>query len=245
MFRLFRKDRQRIISRSNLGRYLLYALGEVALIVGGILLAIQVDGWNQERKDRDEEQLILTRLKNELDSNSNKLSTLLNGLDTKTQALERVSASLKTGQVGNDSVFLADVITSSLWGWTVQPLQRLIYEEVNNTGKLALIQNIELRDQITELYNTIEVTEGTALARNSDFVRVVYAIIPRESETRLKRDLTPYEHRILAGNVLNSSLDQLIIFEENRTSYLNQIWKRMVSSINRVNHSIESELNHL
>lgn len=186
MLRLFRKNRQQHLSKNKVGKYLLYAVGEITLIVLGILLAIQVGAWNQAKKDRIEERIILTRLSNELSFDSQKLSTLLKGLENKEKALEQVSMAFTERSEVIDSIFLLDVITSSLWGWTVQALQRLIYEEINNTGRLVIVRNIELRNNITKLYNYIQVAEGTALARTGDYARLVYAIIPRENETQLK-----------------------------------------------------------
>ena len=55
MFRFFRKIRSAALFENRLTRYFLYALGEIALVVIGILIALQVDNWNEERKERREE----------------------------------------------------------------------------------------------------------------------------------------------------------------------------------------------
>jgi hypothetical protein len=52
MIAFFRKFRQRFLAENHLGKYLLYALGEVLLVMVGILLALRVDNWNEERKER-------------------------------------------------------------------------------------------------------------------------------------------------------------------------------------------------
>ena len=53
-----------------------YAVGEVALIMIGILLALQVSDWNQARKDRAEETSILIRLNAEFEENQERLSII-------------------------------------------------------------------------------------------------------------------------------------------------------------------------
>ena len=50
MLRLFRQIRQRLLTDNRFGKYLLYAIGEILLVVLGILIALQVDSWNEERK---------------------------------------------------------------------------------------------------------------------------------------------------------------------------------------------------
>ena len=56
---------------SPFGRYLIYAIGEILLVMIGILLALQVNNWNDDRKDRKTEVRILENLANSLDLNIN------------------------------------------------------------------------------------------------------------------------------------------------------------------------------
>ncbi len=51
MFKFFRHIRRKLLSESRFNRYLIYAIGEIALVMIGILLAFQVNSWNQNRID--------------------------------------------------------------------------------------------------------------------------------------------------------------------------------------------------
>jgi len=235
--------RLKMLTENNNGKYLIFAIGEIVLIMVGILLAVQVSEWNQGRKDRIEEKLILTRLNDEMTENLEKISWLLQGFQRKEKAMDKVSLVFSGKPVETDSLFLSDVIISASWGWTVQSLQRLIYEELNNTGRLAIIRNIELRNSITELYNYVQVYEGTGLSRTNDYSRILYAIIPEERSTRLKKGLSPSEQKAIVDAVMNSNLNQRIIFEQNRARYLIRMWNILEESIAQVKAEIESEMN--
>jgi hypothetical protein len=50
MIKFFRKIRQQLLSQNRLGKYLLYAIGEILLVVIGILIALQINNWNEQRK---------------------------------------------------------------------------------------------------------------------------------------------------------------------------------------------------
>ena len=234
--------RKALIPENRFGQYFFYAIGEIVLIMAGILLALQVNEWNQTRKNRIEEKLILDRLNKELNSNSDRLFNLLNGIERKESALVRVAAILNGKPIVNDSIFLSDVVTSSLWGWTIQPLQRLVFEEINNNGKLVLIQNTELRKSISELYNFIEIAEGTALVRTGNLSKIVYAIIPRENETSISSLLTHAQMNILTKKIIDSNIDQTIVYEQNRSKYLKEYWNRFNESISRIREAIDNEL---
>jgi hypothetical protein len=69
MIKFFRKIRQHLLTGNKFSKYLLYAVGEIILVVIGILIALQINTWNQERKDRIKENEILLDLVENLEIN--------------------------------------------------------------------------------------------------------------------------------------------------------------------------------
>lgn len=69
MFRFFRTLRQRLFTKNKFGKYLLYAIGEIALIVVGILIALYLDSINAEKQAEQTETELLSELKSNLVSN--------------------------------------------------------------------------------------------------------------------------------------------------------------------------------
>ena len=59
MLKIFRKIRQKLLFKNKVSSYLLYAIGEIALVMIGILLALQVNNWNEDRKTKNELSSIL------------------------------------------------------------------------------------------------------------------------------------------------------------------------------------------
>ena len=66
MLTFFRKFRKSLLGEGATSRYLLYAIGEITLVVIGILIALQINNWNQDRKDRIEERLIVKSVYEEM-----------------------------------------------------------------------------------------------------------------------------------------------------------------------------------
>ncbi|MGS2727129.1 DUF6090 family protein [Psychroserpens sp. BH13MA-6] len=62
MIKFFRRIRLRLLTEGNTGKYLKYAIGEIVLVMIGILLALQVSNWNQDRKDRISERKLLDNI---------------------------------------------------------------------------------------------------------------------------------------------------------------------------------------
>ena len=77
MIKFFRNIRQSLFMENNTSKYLKYAIGEIVLVVVGILIALQINNWNQNRINKQNEKLILNELHKEFISNKIQLDTVL------------------------------------------------------------------------------------------------------------------------------------------------------------------------
>ena len=74
MIKFFRKIRQQLLVENKTGKYLSYAIGEIVLVVIGILIALQINDWNQHRLNKIEKREILSRLHIEFKANKEVLN---------------------------------------------------------------------------------------------------------------------------------------------------------------------------
>ncbi|MAM29149.1 MAG: hypothetical protein CMC13_09005 [Flavobacteriaceae bacterium] len=76
MIKLFRNIRKRLIGENRFSKYVLYAIGEIILVVIGILIALSINTWNENQKNRIKERNVLTNLKADLTADMEKLDSL-------------------------------------------------------------------------------------------------------------------------------------------------------------------------
>ncbi len=69
MIKFFRRIRQRLLSESKFSKYLLYAIGEIVLVVIGILIALQINNWNEAKNINEAKTKTLQHIKKEILSN--------------------------------------------------------------------------------------------------------------------------------------------------------------------------------
>ncbi|MGB5481605.1 MAG: DUF6090 family protein, partial [Eudoraea sp.] len=62
MIKFFRKIRQNLLMENKTGKYFKYAIGEIVLVVIGILIALQINNWNESSKQRIEEVRLLEKV---------------------------------------------------------------------------------------------------------------------------------------------------------------------------------------
>ena len=132
-------------------KYLRYAVGEVVLVVIGILIALQVNNWNEYRKEKVEEKKILLSLHNEI---SNNLESLQVVIEEKNKIIDVNQYIIdNTGKNGEwKSMKPLDSLMNyiSLSGWIFVP-QNGVLNEIINSGKLLLIENDLIKNEIASL----------------------------------------------------------------------------------------------
>ncbi|MEJ2163255.1 MAG: DUF6090 family protein, partial [Robiginitalea sp.] len=77
MIRFFRQIRQRLLIDNKFSKYLLYAVGEILLVVIGILIALQVGSWNEDRKTKISADAYRSKLINDLVTDTLNINQLI------------------------------------------------------------------------------------------------------------------------------------------------------------------------
>ena len=147
--RVFRKWRFDFIRENAIGRYALYALGEVLLIVVGILAALWIDNWNQEQREAQTEQFYLEGLRTEFHTSLAKLDTLIavnrKTFDSSRQLLNRIPLSATQEEEAALSALLLDALSYEI---AYNPNNSLL-DEMLNSGRLPILSDPDLRKHLT------------------------------------------------------------------------------------------------
>jgi predicted small secreted protein len=73
MIKFFRKIRYNLMEQNKTSKYFKYAIGEIILVVIGILIALQINTWNQKRIDKNQEREVITKLHKDFKENKKNL----------------------------------------------------------------------------------------------------------------------------------------------------------------------------
>jgi len=153
MIKFFRKIRYDLIEKNKTGKYLKYAIGEIVLVVIGILIALQINNWNEQRKERIQEKIFLKRFEVELNSN---LENILTAISLNKSRIHRAEFLLRTIDkpqlaVDSSSYFMKSIEHAS---YTNIPLiSDNAFEELKSSGNLSLISNEALRAALQKYYS--------------------------------------------------------------------------------------------
>ena len=143
MIKFFRKIRQKLLEQNRVSKYLLYAFGEIVLVVIGILIALQVNNWNEQRISSKEEKKIIQKLHSDFLTNKEiiekSIQSLLLHKDANTRLMSLIGASKEELSKHNlDSLF------SSGTGANDVSFADNTFKNLLQTDKLGLLQNDDL-----------------------------------------------------------------------------------------------------
>jgi hypothetical protein len=130
-------------------------VGEIIIVIVGILLALQVDTWNTQRQDREEAQVFMRRLKNEFQDNR---AQLVQKIQMRKKALEsaRILIRIVDNQGGKPTRSRVDsLLANALPVYTFDPSQGVL-NQLTSTDKLTLLQNETLTDKLSVWQAMIE-----------------------------------------------------------------------------------------
>lgn len=153
MIKFFRRIRQQLLKENRINKYLIYAIGEIVLVVIGILIALQINTWNENRKSNIQETLYLNRLLSENREDIITFETNIQDLEKGIQTIEGLSNALTTF-LDSDSIIVSAANDYFRFG-SIYPIftsSTSTFDELSSTGNLKDIKNTILREKLVKHY---------------------------------------------------------------------------------------------
>ena len=148
MLRFFRQLRHRLLAENRVSRYLLYAVGEILLVVIGILIALQIDNWNESRKEQAIYYSYLKRLESDFESIV-QIVTTKKVLESDLIDLAQYQLDLLTGKLENPDVLKLAISMEFNASINRYEITSQTFKELSSTGRLALIESDSLRNMLS------------------------------------------------------------------------------------------------
>ena len=182
MIKFFRKIRQQLVGQGNPKRYLLYAMGEILLVMIGILLAIQVNTWNENRKNKNEELKYLNSFLSDLTVDSLNYDRMSRYMSRVVEVNNSILSKFR-----DNAPIVEQYYKDAFRTFTIPPVkgQNSTFNEMQSSGKLNLIKNDSLKNKILHYYS------------ERDFIRKVEALnndIVTQLPISYKIDLNSFIH---------------------------------------------------
>ncbi len=256
MIKFFRNIRQRLLSENKLSKYLLYAIGEIVLVVIGILIALQINNWNEGRKLENDKLKLMRNLKKELSINKESFEDYFLGIQKNNSQLNKViNFSAGTIELPTDS--LRNYISNLIYPIDLSILNS-VQEEAISAGKFEILSDslkhkLSILKDYTESRSEIdEKRKGVILNKNREVTDLILSLsafpdIPErfyvQPPTAMHPDFIKSDDELV--NLIKSSKTYSIIFQIYYLSITDQLWVKygLLGQTNETIELIENELN--
>jgi hypothetical protein len=173
VIKFFRKIRQQLLTENKFSKYLLYAIGEIVLVVIGILIALSINNWNHERIESQKELVYLDNLERDL---QNQLISIDVQLGYEQKYIEYgepiLEDYLETDGIVFDTVFSTNlrVLMERKTFVRTDPT----FEDLISSGNIGVLKNNGLRNDIIEYYQELERVEKVIQNNNTLLIDQAY-----------------------------------------------------------------------
>ena len=136
------------MEKNKTGKYLKYAIGEIVLVVIGILIALSINNWNQQRLLNKEEQIALQNLKQDFEFNREALKSNIISTE-KIISFNFLVLSYTGSKPKPKSENEFNILLNKTTGTSEFFAKNSFLDDLSNSGKLGIIKNTELRNKLS------------------------------------------------------------------------------------------------
>ena len=154
MIKFFRKIRQRLVIEDKFSKYLLYAIGEIILVVIGILIALQINNWNEKQKNKQQELIILENILQDLKNDKVGLIDIIERRTSKAASAEIMANYYNGVKISKLSDYYFHW-TNVLY-WEAHYPRNIAFKELINSGNVSIIKSTSIRNSLLDINASYE-----------------------------------------------------------------------------------------
>ena len=156
------------MSQSKARKYLLYAAGEVLLITVGILIALQISNWNEQRQDRARERVHLEQLYADFATNADRMASVADHHAELAENLMIAVSAIKRGELAADEVELFKWVILTMHQFPPSNAITGAYDAIIASGDFAVVQDQELKSSLVKIDSALEAMQRLSEMASED-----------------------------------------------------------------------------
>ncbi len=222
MIKFFRKIRYDLLEKNKTGKYLKYAIGEIILVVIGILIALQINNWNEILKASKLEQSYYCLLLEDIEQDKEQITSLIEINEKRIEHSNKAIAIIQSENI-DLNVLGKEINLSRRDGIQSFIPNSSTYEDIKSSGNINTLRDNNIRKSLNQYYRKTQELNGVILTNmglvisrmtqvadwfGTGALHPSKEVFPKEIQDKLRTDL-PDD----ISNEIKSRLYQDLVFE--------------------------------
>ncbi len=221
MIKFFRNIRLNLLSEGKtgkpalpVGRYLKYAIGEILLVVIGILIALQINNWNDQKKNEQSEILYYCRILDDFKLDETLIEELIIKTNHRINASKEILLELNSGE--KDRYYLLNKLLVGLRSDVFVP-RDVTFKDLTSSGNLKLLNDVTIKNSLIQYYSELENKQSQLKQNRDEKLKQTFGIVNSSIEFGMQE--FEYLNNILGTEILNILPEGDWVYNKNSELY--------------------------
>lgn len=174
MIKFFRKIRQNLLIENKFSKYLIYAIGEIILVVIGILIALSINNWNDQKKNSASELTYYHRILDDFELDKQLIAELLEKDNKRIEVSKEILLDLDSGT--KDKNYLLNKFLLAIRGDVFVP-RNVTFKDLISSGNLKLLNSISIKNSLIQYYSELENKQAQMKQNREENTKKIFELV--------------------------------------------------------------------
>lgn len=198
MIKFFRSIRQNHLSEGKTGKYIKYAIGEIILVVIGILIALSINSWNDKKKNAKSELIYYCRILEDFELDKERIVELKNESNYRINLSKKILLDLDSNT--KEKYYLINQFILATRSEIYEP-RNVTFKDLISTGNLKLLNDITIKNSLIQYYSELENKQFQLKQNRDELTKKVFDLVNTSIEIGAIQEFE-YVHQLLELDIL-------------------------------------------
>jgi hypothetical protein len=167
------------MDKNKTGKYFKYAIGEIVLVVIGILIALQINNWNEQNKNRESELTYYSRILDDFNLDKKLIEELVEKANNRISVSKEILLELDSGK--KDKNFLLNKFLVALRSDAYVP-RNVTFKDLISSGNLKILNDVTIKNSLIQYYSELENRQSQLKQNRDEKVKESFELVNSSTE---------------------------------------------------------------
>jgi len=198
MIKFFRRIRFDLLENNKTGKYLKYAIGEIILVVIGILIALSINEWNDQKKNNEAELIYYCRILEDFELDKQRIEELEDESNYRIDLSKKILLDLDSGTKDKGTIINEFILASRS---EVYESRNVAFKDLISSGNLKLLNDVSIKNSLIQYYSELENKQFQLKQNRDEITKKVFEFVNTSVEIGAIQEFD-YVHRLLDPKIL-------------------------------------------